>query len=327
MKTFLKDLLLALLIGAVLPGILLRNLPKVENVLIVNETEATEMETWCQEKMTSHIISVRDPRGTVMDKELEQYLVGVVLAEMPAYFEKEALKAQAVVARTYTLKTCTAGGKHGDGSICTDSGCCQAYISVTDYLEKGGTGESVEKVRAAVFDTAGEVLIYEDQLIEATYFSCSGGITEDAQAVWGSDYPYLRSVSSPGEENAPVFTDTASYSFVLFQKLLGVDLSGEPERWFGPATYTAGKGVDTMQIGGTEYTGTELRRLLGLRSTSFEIEVEEEEIIIHTKGFGHRVGMSQYGAEAMAVNGSTYDQILASYYQGTELVDMAKMAQ
>ena len=100
MKTFLKDLLLALLIGAVLPGILLRNLPKVENVLIVNETEATEMETWCQEKMTSRIISVHDPRGTVMDKELEQYLVGVVLAEMPAYFEKEALKAQAVAART-----------------------------------------------------------------------------------------------------------------------------------------------------------------------------------------------------------------------------------
>ena len=196
-----------------------------------------------------------------------------------------------------------------------------------EYLERGGTGESVEKVTAAVNNTAGEVLLYQGDLIEATYFSCSGGITEDAQAVWGTDYPYLRSTASPGEENASCFTDTVTFSFDAFQERLGEKLSGNPGEWFGPVTYTAGSGVATIVIGGKEYTGTEIRRLLGLRSTIFEVAVTEGEIRFHTKGYGHRVGMSQYGAEAMAVGGNTYDQILAYYYQGTELENLNVLMQ
>ena len=322
MRTFIKDLVLALLMGAVLPGVLLRTVTPEQSVA-AEETAVIWETTMCTEPMASCMILFRQPDGTAVEIELEQYLVGVVLGEMPAYFEEEALKAQTVVARTYTLKAHITGGKHGDSSICGNSQCCQAYLSVMDYLERGGTGESVEKVRSAVAATAGKVLTYEGGLIEATYFSCSGGITEDAQAVWGTEYPYLKSVPSPGEEDASVFTDTVSFSADQFQKQLGMNLMGNPELWFGEMTYTAGNGVATMDIGGKKYTGTQLRSLLGLRSTIFEVEVTADSILFHTKGFGHRVGMSQHGADAMAVNGSTYDQILAYYYQGTTLAEMA----
>lgn len=319
MRTFWKEAAAALLMGAVLPAAALRVGTTVYKNTETVETVPIPSETVCMTTDAEQYILVRQSDGTVEETALEQYLIGVVLAEMPAYFEAEALKAQAVVARTYTMKTHTAGGKHGDGSICTDSKCCQAYISVMDYLERGGTGESVDKVRSAVAQTRGQVLYYEGQLIEATYFSCSGGITEDAQAVWGTDYPYLRSVISPGEESSPVYTDTVSFSFADFQICLGATLKGNPSDWFGEVTYTAGNGVDTLQIGGWRYEGKKLRTLLGLRSTNFDIEVTQNAVLFHTKGFGHRVGMSQYGADAMAVNGSSYQEILTHYYQGTEL--------
>ena len=327
MKKFWRDLLLAFLMGAVLPSVIVHSVIPTETEEPFQTTITTETVRESTEEIPSCKILLRQTDGSVTEAELEQYLVGVVLAEMPANFEDEALKAQSVVARTYTLKNVEGAGKHGDGSICTDSQCCQAYISVMDYLERDGTGESVNKVRSAVSATAGEVLVYEGQLIEATYFSCSGGITEDAQAVWGTDYPYLKSVVSPGEEEAAVFTDTVSFSGAQFQERLGVTLSGNPRDWFGDVSYTAGNGVDVIMIDGERYEGKDLRKLLGLRSTNFVVETDEDQILFHTKGYGHRVGMSQYGADAMAVNGCTYEEILAYYYQGTELTDAASVMQ
>lgn len=260
------------------------------------------------------------PEGTICRLPLEEYITSVVLREMPADFEPEALKAQAVVARTYTLRRSAAGGKHPGGDICTDPSCCQGYWEEAAYIESGGTEESLQKVKSAVNATAGQVLTYQGKLIEATYFSCSGGMTEDAAAVWGSDLPYLQAVKSPGEEKATHYTDTVSFTGKEFQDKLGIKLSGSPERWIGKVTYTDGGGVATMQIGGEEYTGTQLRQKLGLRSTAFVMTAVGNTVTVTTKGFGHRVGMSQYGADAMAVSGSTYAQILAHYYQGTELV-------
>lgn len=322
MKTFWKDMILALLMGVALPSVMIPRLIVTEQSLQKRETQRVEMVTESTEQEKTCRIILRLIDGTSAEMELEEYLVGVVLAEMPAYFEEEALKAQAVVARTYTLKTCMVGGKHADGIICSDSCCCQAYLSVMDYLQRGGTGESVDKVRSAVLDTSGQVLIYDGELIEATYFSCSGGLTEDAQAVWGTEYPYLKSVASPGEENAAHFSDVVSFSFQELEKKLGIALSEKPDQWFGAVTYTAGSGVKTIEIGGIEYTGTQLRNLLGLRSTMFDVVITEDSILFYTRGFGHRVGMSQYGADAMAANGSTYKEILAYYYQGTELTDI-----
>ena len=256
--------------------------------------------------------------GETMQIDLEEYVVGVVLSEMPASFEPEALKAQAVAARTYAMKTCDDGKKHA-GAVCDSSLCCQGYMTVEDYLLRGWKEKYVERVRKAVQETAGQVLVYNGKLIRATYFSCSGGVTESAVAVWGRDYPYLQSVPSPGEEETVYYTDTVRLSLESFQEKLGVALSGSPENWFGNITYTAGGGIDTMEIGGVAYRGTTLRSLLGLRSTAFQVVVNESSILFETRGYGHRVGMSQYGADAMALEGNTYQQILQHYYQGTDL--------
>lgn len=313
MKRIYKELLLAVFLGMVVPGIVLGTAVEygkrieIPSVPAVTETKSrTELQ-----------VEVIMSDGGVKSMNLEDYLVGVVLAEMPASFETEALKAQAVVARTYTLKSAEAGVKHGSGSVCTDYACCQAYTAEEDYT---GGADALEKVRSAVYATAGEVLTYEGNLIEATYFSCSGGMTEDAVAVWGTDYPYLRSVDSPGEEGAAHYTDSVYFTAEEFQSRLGRELKGSPRSWLGFTTYTAGGGVNTIRIGGEDYKGTDIRTKLGLRSTAFTMTADGDGITVDTKGFGHRVGMSQYGADAMAVRGNSYAQILAHYYQGTTLV-------
>ena len=251
---------------------------------------------------------------------IESYLIGVVLAEMPASFHVEALKAQAVAARTYTFKQMQEGKRHGVGKICTDYACCQAYIHPEEYIARGGSKSAVEHVSEAVRATKGEAIVYKGELITATYFSCAGGMTEDAAAVWGADVPYLQSVISPGEENAPVFSDSKSFSAQELQLALGSFLKGKPEEWFSDVTYTAGGGVDIMMIGGIPYKGTTLRTLLNLRSTIFTVSIENGLITFYTRGFGHRVGMSQYGANAMASANQSYRDILTYYYTGTEIV-------
>lgn len=316
MRAVIKDILTALLMGLVLPGSLLNLTVFVLDRQPGEEAPQTSLPEEREEGALT--MGLRLPQGGLETRDMDDYLVGVVLAEMPASFEPEALKAQAVAARTYTQKAAVTGGKHGDGSVCTNSACCQAYISEEDYLAGGGTQEGLEKVRSAVMDASGYVLTYEGELIEATYFSCSGGRTEDAAAVWGTDYPYLQAVDSPGEE-AAYNTDEVCFTPEAFQEALGVALTGSPETWFGTAAYTEGGGIATLTIGGQTYTGTDLRAMLGLRSTAFTVTTGPDEILITTRGYGHRVGMSQYGAEAMAVGGSTYRQILEHYYPGTEL--------
>ncbi len=316
MRPLWKDIVISIFMGMILPGILLNFASKVYPAQEKPQIREVPQETLPE--TVSLPMLLREETGEYTEMDMDAYLVGVVLAEMPTSFEEEALKAQAVAARTYTQKACTTGGKHGDGSICTKSVCCQAYISQETYLEQGGTQEGMEKVRRAVAATSEQVLIYEGELIEATYFSCSGGSTEDAAAVWGTEFPYLQAVKSPGEEAAAHYTDTVSFTPEQFQQALGVRLTGYPASWFGVATYTEGGGVASMIIGGKAYSGTELRRMLGLRSTNFHVSTGAN-IIITTYGYGHRVGMSQYGADAMAVAGSTYGEILAHYYPGTVL--------
>ena len=312
-----KQMLLSFLAGAVVPLVLAALFQKVPVTPEV-ESESVSPTQRVEQLDPDTILTVKNRAGNFQQMSLREYLVGVVLAEMPASFESEALKAQAVVARTYTMKRME-GGKHGQAAVCMDSGCCQGWRSGEDYLADGGKSSAVEKVRSAVADTDGLVLRYDGKLIDATYFSCSGGTTEDAVAVWGQDVPYLKSVESPGEEDAPRFTDRVSFSATEFAGKLGLSADGEPRDWFGAVTHTAGGGVETMVIRGKSFTGTQLRSKLGLRSTAFEISASGSTITITTRGFGHRVGMSQYGAQAMAQAGNSFSEILAHYYTGTEL--------
>lgn len=318
MKQFYKEIGMAMLMGLVVPSVVLGvmvSLQDKKEVVKPEPTFATEITESVQEKL----VSVLTDDGTVQEMIFDDYLTGVVLAEMPANFETEAHKAQAVVARTYTLRAESRGGRHDDATVCTDHTCCQAYISEDEYLRRGGTKESVNKIRAAVEDTAGLVLTYDGELIEATYFSCSGGWTEDALAVWGTDVPYLQATSSPGEEHATHYTDTVTFAADAFVNALSLDYEGDPEEWISDIQYTSGGGVDYMVIQDVIFKGTVLRKLLNLRSTSFSIRVEGDTITITTRGFGHRVGMSQYGADAMAAAGALYPEILAHYYRGTSL--------
>ena len=313
-----KQMLLSFLAGLVMPLILAAAFQKSPPVLDV-ESDALSPTRAAEPGDGAAVLTVKNRSGNLQQMTLEDYLVGVVLAEMPADFESEALKAQAVVARTYTRRR-MAGGKHNGAAVCMDPGCCQGFRSEEDYLREGGRQSSVDKVRAAVAETDGLVLEYGGSLIDATYFSCSGGVTEDAVAVWGQDVPYLQSVQSPGEESAPRFRDSVSFSAAEFAEKLGISPEGDPSGWFGPVEYTEGGGVEEMTIRGKAFTGTQLRSKLGLRSTAFEVAVSGRTITVTTRGFGHRVGMSQYGAQAMAKEGSSCAEILAHYYTGAELV-------
>lgn len=305
----IPGLLLALAIMTLLPG---RN---EQNNVHTSYPQDTAVSTNTNQSENQQIeIEVLIDAETV-SMELEKYVLGVVLAEMPASFEMEALKAQAVAARTYALKTSADSKKH-HGAVCTSHQCCQSYMTEEEYLMRGWSEKYVLRVLEAVKATAGQVLCYEGKLIRATYFSCSGGSTEDAVAVWGREYPYLQSVKSPGEEETVYFTDTKEFSLESFQDALGVHFDTAPQDWFGVITYTEGGGVDTIMIGGVAYRGTTLRSLLGLRSTVFEIVVSQQSIVFITRGYGHRVGMSQYGADAMALEGADYVQILTHYYRG-----------
>lgn len=312
MKNSIKTLALAFLLAWGTPWIIMAAaetfFPLEEEQLVIQE-DTSPPET--EGRLLT--IEVWDD-GVLKELELNGYLTGVLISEMPGSFHMEAKKAQAVVARTYALRRLGGGDKH-PGAVCTDSRCCQGYTDPNAFADQ----EIVASARQAVDETDGLVLSYEGQLIDATYFSTSGGMTEDAVAVWGSDVPYLQSVESPGEEVAAHYEDTVFITKDQLETALGISLGNG--KWIGATTYTEGGGVASMTIGGKSFKGTELRSLLGLRSTAFTATQENGGITFVTKGYGHRVGMSQYGAQAMALEGKCFEDILAHYYQGTVLIE------
>lgn len=317
----MKQILQSLMLGTVIPGLIFSAAADLKgNTAAFKEEKPGSVQTGPAQEEPEPApvtIPVLKGDGQVVDMELEEYICRVVLGEMPASFEVEALKAQAVAARTYTLRS-VGGSKHPDGAVCTSYKCCQAYCEPEGYIRNGGTLANVEKVFGAVRQTAGQVLYYNDKLIMATYFSSAGGTTEDAKEVWGTAFPYLTVVSSP-EGDDRYNGETVTFTAKEFQTLLGVTLKGKPASWFGVVTYTVGGGVDQIRIGGKLYDGVELRGILGLRSTDFTVTTTDTSVTFTTNGYGHRVGMSQYGADAMAATGSDYQQILYHYYTGTEL--------
>ena len=314
MKKLWQEIGAALLLAAVIPGIMFR-VALLRRQVPEETAPQTGESTGITEDRYLPVLHGEE----IHEMELEDYLLGVLLQEMPASFEQEAKKAQAVVARTYALRTHEKAVKHDRGAVCTDHTCCQAYIDPETYIANGGSREAVDAAEKAIVDTCDLVLMYDGKLIDATYFSCSGGRTEDAAAVWGADVPYLQSVESPGEEGVSYYTDTVYFTSREFAQALDASLEGLPATWFGEISRTEGGGVATMEIGGAVYTGTDLRQKLGLRSTAFYITAVADTVTITTKGYGHRVGMSQYGADAMAMAGKDYKAILLHYYTGAEL--------
>ena len=274
----------------------------------------------------------RDVTLTIQDGDtteqmtLERYLTGVVRGEMPASFEMEALRAQAAAERSYVYYQLAAGRKdaHPDADFCTDHTCCSAYLSETAAREQWG-GDFAPwntRVEQAVSDTDGQVVLYNGRPILAVFHSSSAGRTAAAGDVWSGDLPYLVSVDSPeGEETVPNYYSTVTFTAAeAKEKLLAahpeLKLSGTPDRWFGAAAENGSGRVETVSVGGTDIEGTELRRIFGLRSACFTVAADSESVTFRVTGYGHGVGMSQYGANQLAREGKTWQEILEWYYTG-----------
>lgn len=254
------------------------------------------------------IISLRRSSG-IIQIALEDYIIGVVGAEMPASFQIEALKSQAVAARTYALKKINAGITLSD----TDSH--QRYKDNNELKQVWGKDFDIyyNKIKSAVQATKGQVITYQGNYIDAVYHSTSNGKTEDAKAVWGNSVPYLVSVDSPWDKDASSYLRTVSISEATILSTFGVIGNIEV------ISYTNSNRIASLKIGEKTISGVQFRNSLGLRSTDFDISYENGSYIITTRGYGHGVGMSQYGANGMAKEGYSYRQILSHYYQGTTL--------
>ena len=264
--------------------------------------------------------------------DLDEYLYGVVSAEMPASFEEEALKAQAVVARTYTIyKIVNNDGKHGEADICDDSTCCQAWISEQDRKDRWDEDEKEEnwnKIVNAVNSTQGKIVTYNGEPINAFFHSNSGGTTEAPIDVWGgSGYPYLQSVATDGEDAYSQYSSEAEFTEAEFEEKIkelhsDFEIDFEDENCIKIEEYTEGNRVKTIKIGNLELSGVEVRNIFGLRSANFTVTIEDNKIKFEVIGYGHGVGMSQTGADSLAKEGKTYEEIIHHYYTGVEIEDM-----
>lgn len=263
---------------------------------------------------------------------LDDYLYGVVAAEMPADYEIEALKAQAIVARTYTIYTITHNAdKHGENTICTSSTCCQAWISKEDRLCKWSEDKREEnwnKIVEAVNSTKGQVIEYNGEVIDAFFHSNSGGKTEVPVNVWGgTNYPYLQVVETAGEDAYSQY----SSEIILTKEELENKMKGKYQDFIIDWNNTecikiteltdSGR-IKNIKIGNKELSGVEVRAMFGLKSANFKFSIEENNIKFSVIGYGHGVGMSQTGANTMAKNGSKYSDIINHFYIGVQIINI-----
>ncbi|GKX28508.1 stage II sporulation protein D [Vallitalea longa] len=279
-----------------------------------------------EEKQNTEIENKKDIKVMVDGKEismnLNDYLIGVVAAEMPVSFYDEALKAQAVAARTFALKKLEKDSKH----IFNNNE--QAYITKEKMEESWGSDnfpKNYNKIRSAVVDTNNEVVVYQEDLIEAVFHSTSAGMTQSAKDVWGEEIPYLISVSSSDDVNSPEYSHTQTFTQQEFVSLLNEHIedfqtyTNDVFNEIQIISRTSEGYISQIQIGNKILEGEEVRSYLGLESSNFNVDSVDGNIEVSCKGYGHGVGMSQYGANDLAKNGYSYKDILKHYYSNTEI--------
>lgn len=275
----------------------------------------------------SNIKLLHTETGVVEDIDLDTYLYGVVSSEMPADFELEALKAQAVVARTYTIYQIRNGGKHENADVCDSSYCCQAWISKENRMARWEADIAEEywnKIMKAVNDTKGKIIFYGGEPINALFHSNSGGSTELSLNVWGGNFPYFQTVETSGEEYYSSYSSEVEISKDdLIQKMLEkysdfkIDFSkADCIRIEG---YTDSGRIQRLIIGNRLITGVEARTIFGLKSAKFNFEILENSVKFSVIGYGHGVGLSQCGSDALAKNGQNYEEIIKHYYKDVEI--------
>ena len=268
-----------------------------------------------------NLMHVKD--GRIEELNLDEYLYGVVASEMPANFELEALKAQAVVARTYTIYQIKNGTKHEKLCVCDNAACCQAWISKENRLarwEKQYQEEYWLKIVKAVEETKGKIIFYNNEPINALFHSNSGGKTELAVNVWGGEFPYFQTVETSGEDK---YTSYSSEIIISKDELIKIMLENyaefkiefEQDGCIKILEYTEGDRVEKIKIGNIEISGIEARKLLGLKSAKFNFNIVDNQIIFSVIGYGHGVGLSQCGSDLLAKSGKKFDEIIKYYYK------------
>ncbi|SHE96613.1 stage II sporulation protein D [Desulforamulus putei] len=309
----MRKLLLALLAIALLAYLLPPKAPKTQI-----QSQGTIV------KMYNHLT------GQIQPIPLEEYLIGVVAAEMPASFPVEALKAQAVAARTYIMQRLAPGGvqnaRRPAADVSSDPREGQAWISREEMQKRWGKIKSLEyyyKIKWAVDSTRGQVITYKSQLIFPAFHASCGGGTENAEEVWVTAAPYLKGVPCPHCAD-PDPERQVTYTLAELDKKLKTNLSAMPvstikNKALAVIQETATGRPKEIRIGDKTYPATMLRELLNLRSTRISWSIEGDQITFTTRGYGHGVGLCQYGAKGMALQGKSYEQILKHYYTGVEI--------
>ena len=265
--------------------------------------------------------------GVVEEMHLDEYLYGVVASEMPATFELEALKAQAVVARTYTIYQIRNGKKHENADMCDSSLNCQAWISKEDRFarwEEGKQEEYWNKIVEAVNSTKGKFILYNGEPINALFHSNSGGTTELALNVWGGNFPYFQTVETSGEDAYSSFTSGAEVPKdelvkIMLEKYPSFQIDFSNQECIKVIERTDSGRVKKIKIGNTEISGTEARTLFKLKSAKFDFEMTENSVKFSVLGYGHGVGLSQCGSDALAKQGKNYEEIIKFYYKDVEI--------
>ena len=333
MKRNLLYFLVFLLIIFIIPAICTKTSKSTSEVEeIPKESEAKEEKKSYDYSKYSTIKLYHTKTKKIEEIPLDEYIYGTVSAEMPANFEIEALKAQAVVSRTYTLYQIINGNKdHNGAEVCDDSNCCQAWISKDERLEKWDEDErenNWEKIVKAVDETAGMIITYDNQPINAFFHSNSGGTTEVVSNVWGGkDLPYLQSVETAGETDYSQYSSEVKLSKdelieKLKEKHSDIKIDWKDKDCIKIVEYTDSKRVKIIKFGNIEIAGTEAITLLVLKSTNFSFKIDKDNVIFSVVGYGHGVGMSQTGADSMAKQGSNYEEIVKHFYTGVEITEM-----
>jgi len=287
-----------------------------------NKDEQVEKVEVLSPELIENIIVEDTEKQSKFTLKLEEYIKGVVAAEMPVLFENEALKAQAVAARTYAIKHI----KENEDIKAENIG--QAYISIEEMKKRWGNNfeNYYNKINNAVDSTKGQIMIFDNQPIEAVFHSTSRGITEEAQNVWGHSLPYIKSVNSSFDQKAPDFEYTTQMSKKevikkIKNKFNNININeNNIIKNINILSKTEAGYVKEVSVFGNIMSGVEFRKLFSLRSADFQVSENANNIIFKTKGYGHGAGMSQYGAEFMAQDGKKYDEILKYYYFGIEII-------
>lgn len=332
MRKILLYILLFVVICFTIPILFTKRQEKQVSVELNEKNNVTEAKKEYDYKQYNTIKLLHTKTNSIEELPLDEYLYGVVSAEMPASFENEALKAQAIVARTYTLyKIINNSSKHEGADICDDSTCCQAWISKEDRLakwEENTREEYWNKIVQAVDGTKGKIITYQGEPINAFFHSNSGGKTETTINVWGGDsYPYLQSVATSGEDAysqyaSEVILSKQDFINKIKEKHENFSIDFSQENCIEVLDYTEGERVKTVKIGNLELSGVEVRTILGLKSANFKVSIEQDMIKFTVIGYGHGVGMSQTGADSMAKQGSNFEEIIKHFYTGVEVVDV-----